>query len=232
MCARLAKRIESCKLNFAPVVLSIKNCLHIPVSWLNYSPVSNQNRKRKLFQVDRTARAARRATPRTVKQTYIMEKGTARRSRESGIRDESRRCGDAASLSEAAQSFIQTIEFYKKDFGDPKSHDEAVKETLQRYESRRQYVAGLQPQEVTWGHFAAVGEVNTDDGLKLWARVRKAANDELECGLRGAKVAGHDADPYALAQYLAIRDSFADQWQPQGGIESAMVEMLAVSYSF
>jgi len=87
-----------------------------------------------------------------------------------------------------------------------------------------------------WGHFAAVAEVNTDvaafiDAMKLWARVRKAADDEFECGGRGAKVAGYNPNPYALAQYLVIRDSFADQWQPQGGIESAMIEMLAVSYS-
>jgi len=76
-------------------------------------------------------------------------------------------------LVEAAQSFIGTIEFYKSEFGGGKPHDEAVKETLQIYECRRQYVAGLQPPEVTWGHFAAVAEVNTDDALKLWARVRK-----------------------------------------------------------
>ncbi|HZI86911.1 MAG TPA: hypothetical protein VFD48_08750 [Pyrinomonadaceae bacterium] len=36
---------------------------------------------------------------------------------------------------------------------------------------------------------------------------------------------------YALAQYLAIRDAFADQWKPQGGIESGMIDMLALSYS-
>ena len=78
---------------------------------------------------------------------------------------------------------------------------------------------------------AAIAEVSTDDALDLWARVREAANDELESGKRGAKIAGHDADPYALAQYLTIRDSFADQWQPQGGIESAMIDQMAVSYS-
>ncbi len=61
--------------------------------------------------------------------------------------------------------------------------------------------------------------------------MRQAADDELESGKRGAEVAGHNADPYERARYLAIRDSFVDQWQPQGGIESAMIEMLAVAYS-
>jgi len=134
-------------------------------------------------------------------------------------------------LVEAARSFIGTIEFYKSEFGGGKPHDEAVKEALQCHEWRRGYVEGLAVEEITWGHMTAVAEVNTDDALKLWARVRKAADDELECGKRGARVAGYDPSPYALAQYLVIRDSFADQWQPQGGIESAMIEMLAVAFS-
>ncbi len=40
-----------------------------------------------------------------------------------------------------------------------------------------------------------------------------------------------NASPYALAQFLAIRDQFADHWQPQGGIESALIDMLTISFS-
>jgi hypothetical protein len=75
------------------------------------------------------------------------------------------------------------------------------------------------------------GEVNIDDALTLWARVREAADDELESGKRGAQVAGENSTPHSLDQNLAIRDSFADQWQPQGGIESAMIELLSIAYS-
>src|SRR5215210_168684 len=110
-------------------------------------------------------------------------------------------------------------------------HDEAVKEALQNHEWRRRYVESLALEEITWGHLSAVGEISTEDGIRLWSRVRMAADDELESGKRGAKVAGENSEPYALARYLAIRDSFADQWKPQGGIESAMIEMLAIAYS-
>jgi hypothetical protein len=102
---------------------------------------------------------------------------------------------------------------------------------LQNSEWRRGYVAALLPQEVTWTDLAAVADVDTDHALELWARLRVAADDELECGKRGAKIAGDNSDPYTLAQYLAIRDSFADQWQPQGGIESAMIDMLTMAFS-
>ena len=113
----------------------------------------------------------------------------------------------------------------------------AVRPTTSRLERqslnqhRRQYVQGLQPNEVNWEQVAAIAEVSMDDGLALWIRLKETADDELESGRRAAKVAGDNASPYALAQFLAIRDQFADQWQPQGGIESAMVDMLTISFS-
>lgn len=132
---------------------------------------------------------------------------------------------------ELAQAFIGTVEFYKAEHGGARPHDEAVKEALSLNESRRSYVQDLQPEKVNWGHIAAVAEASMDDALTLWTRVREAADDELESGRRAAKVTGDNNEPYALAQFLAIRDSFADQWQPQGGIESALIDMLTVSFS-
>lgn len=194
--------------------------------------MNKQNRKTKLFEVDRTARAARRRTPRTVKQTFILQKEnghtiTRKHEYETTAEDAEAR----QILNEAAQSFIATIEFYKSEPGGSKTHDDALVETLKCHEWRRGYIEGLSVQEMNWGHLSAVAEANTDDCLKLWSRVQGAADDELQSGKRGAKVAGENVTPYSLAQYFAIRDSFADQWQPRGGIESAMIEMLSISYS-
>src|SRR5215213_2737000 len=195
--------------------------------------MNKQHRKTHLFEIDRAARVARRTTPRTVKQIHVIEKlSTGEEIKRNHEYETTLEDAEARQvLIEAAQSFIGTINFYKSEFGGGKPRDEAVKEALQCHEWRRGYVEGLSVQEVSWAHVSAVGEVNIEDALKLWSRVREAANDELESGKRGARVAGENGEPYALAQYLAIRDSFADQWQPRGGIESAMIEMLAVSYS-
>jgi hypothetical protein len=194
--------------------------------------VSNPNRKAKPFEVDQTARAARRSIPRTVKHTYQLEKRTGEKiTRKHEYKTSQDDAETRQVLAAAAQSFIATVQFYKSEVGGGKSHEDAVKETLQCHEWRRGYVEGLAVEEINWGHMAALAEVNTDDALDLWRRVREAADDELESGKRGAKVAGDNADPYALAQYLAIRDSFADQWKPQGGIEMAMIDQLTISFS-
>ena len=195
--------------------------------------MTKQNRKTHLFEIDRTARVARRTKPHTVKQIHITEKrSTGEKIKRNHQYETSLEHAETRQvLMQAARSFIGTVEFYKSEFGGGKPHDEAVKEALQCHEWRRGYVEGLSVEEIGWGHMSAVGEVNIEDACKLWGRVREAADDELESGKRGARVAGDNTTPYSLAQYLAIRDSFADQWQPQGGIESAMIEMLSISYS-
>lgn len=50
-------------------------------------------------------------------------------------------------------------------------------------------------------------------------------------GRRSAKVVGANHEPFELAGFLAIHDAFADQWQPNGGIESAIIDMLAIAFS-
>jgi len=190
-CSLRVKRIDNCKLNCALVALSTNNCLHKLASSLNCLAVSNQNRKKRPFEVDRTARAARRAKPRTVKQTHILQKPTGEMITRTQEYNTSQDDSEARQiLLEAARSFVGTIEFYKSEFGGGKPHDEAVKEALQCHEWRRGYVEGLSVEEIGWGHISAVGEVNLEDACKLWGRVREAADDELESGKRGARVAG------------------------------------------
>src|SRR5688500_18742706 len=105
-------------------------------------------RKTHLFEVDQSARKIRRTTPRTVKQTYIVQERIGERSkRDHEYETTVENCETRQVLAEAAKSFISTIEFYKSDFGGKKPHDEAVKEALQSQESRRSYVESLSLNE-------------------------------------------------------------------------------------
>lgn len=87
------------------------------------------------------------------------------------------------------------------------------------------------PDRVAWHELAALAE---QDGLQaalaVWLRVQEYAFDELESGVRSANATGHTT-PLERARYTAVRDTFIDQWQPEGGIDMAMIEMLAQSFS-
>jgi hypothetical protein len=192
----------------------------------------SETKKQRAFAVDGDKRRARRQALRREKHSHFMIP-------EHGEKVENKRefetCAEHAEgrqiVAQLAHSFAGTINFYKSEYGGSKPHDEAVKEALSADEWRREYVKSLEPEKVDWGYIAAVGEHSMSDALSLWTRVREAADDELESGRRAAKVAGNHTEAYALAQFLAIRDAFADQWQPQGGIEAAMIDMLTVSFS-
>ena len=185
------------------------------------------------FKVDRDARTKRRTALRRVEHTHSMRHQDGR---QLDNEREFETCAEYAEarqiVAELARGYAGSIDFYKSEWGGAKPHDEAVKQALSSMEWRREYVKTLDAEKVDWGHIAAVGEHGMGEALAPWTRVREAADDELETGRRAAKVAGNHTDAYALAQFLAVRDAFADQWQPRGGIESAMIDMLTVAYSF
>ena len=133
-------------------------------------------------------------------------------------------------VAEMAQSFIGTIKFYNSEWVG-KTYSESVESNKEFAEWRRGAVENPAVEEIQWRHLAAVAEKNIEDGYKLWLRIRESAADELASGSLTGKVVGNTSEPYERAQYLAIRDSFADEWQPRGGIESAMIDMLTVAFS-
>jgi len=192
-----------------------------------------ETKKKRPFAVDKEKRKARRLALRRVERTSV------RVDEETG--DEARltktveQCPERAEslgiVQEMTRAYIASIDYYKADYGGSHPHDEAVKKHLSMNEWRREYVKGLHPEKVDWTHLAAVAEVDVNDGLNLWVRLRDAADNDLESGIRAASVVGTRTEPYAIAQFLAIRDSLADQWHPSGGIESAMIDMMTIAFS-
>ena len=191
----------------------------------------SQTKKKRLFQVDREKRKARRSQKRTVERVHGLTRKDGEITQMRTVEQSQERAEALSIVREMTRAFIASIDYYKTEWGGASPHDEAVKKTLESNRSRREYVEGLQPDKVDWSHFTAIGEVDPQDALALWARIREAAEDELECGKRAVKVVGNQTDPYAVAQFLAIRDSFADEWQPRGGIESAMIDMMTIAFS-
>ncbi len=192
----------------------------------------NKQKRKRPFAIDQDKRKARRNAERRVERICGQDDKDSNKVEIINVIEKSEERAESLSIvREMARAFANSMEFYKGDWGGKKPHDEAVKETLSMNEWRRKYVEGLPPEKVDWGHLAAIAEVDVNDSLALWVRLREAADDELESGRRAAAIVGSKREPYALAQFLAIRDSFADQWQPTGGIESAMIDMMTIAFS-
>jgi hypothetical protein len=190
-----------------------------------------------MYEVDRDQRKARRRTSRTKERTSAIrgvEEGTPTYGQTFKVEETVATTDERAELREiarsAARSFAATIDFYKRDYGGSLTHVQALGQTIAMQEKQREWVHGKDVKKVDWTDLAAVAAENLEEALTVWLQIREAAEDELESGGRAASVA-LAVGPYERAQFLAIRDSFADQWQPQGGIESAMIDMMAVAFS-
>ncbi|MFN7931083.1 MAG: hypothetical protein U0Y68_24780 [Blastocatellia bacterium] len=69
---------------------------------------------------------------------------------------------------------------------------------------------------------------------QVWRLICEEAAHELRHGHRMAKnfeVTDWQRDPWIRAQFLAIRNGFIEEWKPKGGIELALIDMMAQTYS-
>jgi hypothetical protein len=183
-----------------------------------------------LYQVDAEARRERKRTPAVAKkvESRTSKEGRVEVHREVITTPEEVEAREfVASL---ARNFAASVQFYKAEPGGSLSHAEAVAAVEAGGEHRLGTLDGKDLKEVSWSDLSAVARADMGEVLALWGRIRDAADDALMCGTRAAAVAGATS-PYERAEFLAIRDAFADEWKPRGGIESAMIDQLTIAFS-
>ena len=84
--------------------------------------------------------------------------------------------------------------------------------------------------------FADLHNVHRDSprvAENLWQMLKSEARMEFENGNRAAvmfECADYMTDAWNRAGYIGIRESFCEEWQPKGGIELSMIDMMAQSY--
>src|SRR5215213_4172837 len=84
-------------------------------------------------------------------------------------------------------------------------------------------------QEISWHDVSAAVELDKDAAVLGMQAIFNGAEDLIKSGM----YAGRAVDcktPFERAQFSFIRHSFINEWQPRGGIESSLVDMLAQCY--
>jgi len=87
-----------------------------------------------------------------------------------------------------------------------------------------------------WVHWEDLAEAEREEGSEaatlLWGYCRGKARDELATGHRAAVAVQQDrGKPMDRARFLELRKSLADEWQPRGGIEERLLDMLAQAFT-
>lgn len=141
--------------------------------------------------------------------------------------------GEAVGVArEMAKAYRRTVEFHRVQDG-LSATDAEERANVQASGPYLDRLRNCPAEDVSWGTLERLG---TADGMQAvqdkWRETKAAARDELRSGTRAAEAAEwNGATPWTRARFLALRDAFAEEWQPRGGMEWALVDMLAQAYS-
>jgi hypothetical protein len=130
---------------------------------------------------------------------------------------------------ELARGYAELVESHQRSWGiGPAEAEDKVREHGEwAVEATRRDP----PDQVNWWTLATAMERDPEAARAAWERVKAEARKELHTGHRSAVALEWGGRPWDRARYLAIREAFAADWRPRGGVESALLDLLAQSFS-
>ena len=87
------------------------------------------------------------------------------------------------------------------------------------------------PDQISWWALSAVMDHDPAAALTVWQQVCDAARQELHSGHRTALSLEGGNMPWDRARFLALRQAFREEWRPHGGVEAALIDLLAQTFS-
>jgi hypothetical protein len=138
---------------------------------------------------------------------------------------------EAGSVARAmAAAYHRMVTYYCREL--KRTPDEAhIQATDSGDEQYQQQLLGKPPDQYSWWELNLLAEKSPDLAHGVWERLKAEAVDELKSGHRAIQALEFDTGPWDRAQFLAIRRGFADEWQPRGGIELALIDTLAQTWA-
>ncbi len=137
------------------------------------------------------------------------------------------------------QAFIRSVAFYQTPAGGSLSVEEARKASFHpcknEEEAKKHFktMMRLPLESLNFIDLEELHQIAPRVAERLWERAKDEGNKEFISGHLGANITfpvGYMKQLWNIARYLGVRDSFIAEWQPKGGIEVAMIDMMTQSY--
>jgi len=147
--------------------------------------------------------------------------------------------GYGSLLRQLHDAYIRRVAFFRSKEGGGLSYEEARAQACDYCENEieaKEIFSELMSQPVADIRFidlARIWGVGQNFADTLWELIKTEGREEFESG----HLASNNLAPtqylrtaWTVASYLGLRESFADEWQPQGGIQLSLIDMLAQSF--
>jgi hypothetical protein len=88
------------------------------------------------------------------------------------------------------------------------------------------------PSRTSWHDLNELSEIDPTLAAEKWEDMIDAATDELASGDWAAQAAiPPEGNCWSRAQFVALRENLAEEWNPRNGIERALIDMMAQALS-
>ena len=127
---------------------------------------------------------------------------------------------------ELAKSFGQMVQFYERHYSLPR--EEAVRRAAEPCAEICQQALHGPPDRVSWLDLHLIARTDPDRSAARWEEIKRAALEEIRTGHRAARaVETPNEGAWQRAQFLALREELAAEWQPRNGIERQLLDTMA-----
>jgi hypothetical protein len=133
---------------------------------------------------------------------------------------------DSVLAGKLVGAFGQMVRLHEKHFG--LSPEEAVRRAAGPPGDGGERALNGPPDQVSWFDLHLVAQTDPDRAAARWEEIKQAALDELRTGYRAAVgVETINDGAWQRAQFLALREELAADWQPRNGIERQLLDTMA-----
>ena len=147
--------------------------------------------------------------------------------------------GYSSLLRQMHQAYIRSVAFYKSSEGGLLSTEEARAKAFHDCDNQKEakerfcHLARTPMENLSFGALDELHDLAPRVAERLWETVKKEGRKEFTSGHLAANAnfpVGFMKQFWNIARYLGVRESFIEDWQPKGGIEIALIDMLAQTY--
>lgn len=142
-------------------------------------------------------------------------------------------------LRELHRAMITHILFFTRPEGGGLTMEEAIKKATERMEGpeAEDYYKNLSTMSagsISWLSIDQLFRYHPESAQMIWEDLKEQADLDFKSGHFVAELfEGTDwqRDPWKRARFIAVRESFVEQFDPQGGIDYSMIDMLAATFA-
>ncbi|HEV7701284.1 MAG TPA: hypothetical protein VGO43_13715 [Pyrinomonadaceae bacterium] len=153
-------------------------------------------------------------------------------SHESGV-------GYSSLFRQMHQAYVRQVAYHRSAAGGSLSIEEARARafhactTKEEAKKRFSSLMGLPVENLNFADLMELQGFAPKVAEHFWERTKLEGRKEFYSGHLGANISfpvGYMKQVWNIARYLGVRESFIDDWQPSGGIEMSLIDMLTQAY--